>query len=660
MRGLARHLLARRTVLAVALIVLAVLPALANPYLTYVVNIALIYVILAVGLNLLLGYAGQFAFANAALFGIGAYATGLLQLRLGWPFWLALPGGAVFTALAGLVVALPALRLSGLYLALATMAFAQFTQWTLLNWERVTFGAGGFKIPPPSFAFVGLSSSTGVYVLTLVLTAALVGAAWNTVRSRIGRALVALRDSEVAAETLGVDLARYKTLAFGMSAFYAGAAGGLYSAALNFVAPEGFDLFQMVVHFSMVVVGGLGSVWGAVLGAAVLVGMQEALRAFKGAQEIAFGLLLMTSIVFLPEGLVSVLRRRVPGWGEPLRRTTGLETGRSPRHRDGGPRNGPPNPPTADRGAADLGTGHPADRGAADLATGNPADRGAADPRIVGIGSAGGGIAAPRKEFPRELTIHELGISFGGVRALDGVDLDVEAGEIRGVIGPNGAGKTTLINVVSGFHRPDHGEVRLGPVALTGLKASDVAARGVTRTFQTTHLFRGMTVLENVMTGLHLQLRSGMVAAALDRRHVRDEEADAAARARRTLAFVGMEAFADRVATELSFGQQRLVEVARALVSEPTVLLLDEPAVGLSVTRVAEFDALLRRIRDERGVTIVMVEHVIRLVMDVSDRVTVLNYGRKIAEGTPEEIRRNPTVIEAYLGKELDARRPAP
>jgi branched-chain amino acid transport system ATP-binding protein len=201
--------------------------------------------------------------------------------------------------------------------------------------------------------------------------------------------------------------------------------------------------------------------------------------------------------------------------------------------------------------------------------------------------------------------------------------------------------------------------VLLDGAPVTGRSASRIAARGLTRTFQTTQLFRGMTVLENVMTGRHLHLRAGVLAAALDRPAVRAEEAAAAAEAGRALAFVGMEAFTDRVATALSFGQQRLIEVARALVTEPKVLLLDEPAVGLSVTRVAQFDALLRKIREEHGVTIVMIEHVIRLVMEVSDRVTVLDYGRKIAEGVPGEIRSDPAVIEAYLGKELDARRPA-
>jgi branched-chain amino acid transport system permease protein len=307
----------RRNVFALAGVALVVLPALANPYLLYVTNIALIYVILAVGLNLLLGYAGQFAFANAALFGIGAYATGLLQVKLGLPFWIAFPGAVLFTTLIGLLVALPALRLSGLYLALVTLAFAQLTQWLMLNWERVTFGAGGFKVPPLTFG--RLSPELGLYYLTLLLAGLLVAGAWNTVRSGVGRAFVAVRDSEVAAEALAIDLARYKAIAFSMSALYAGVAGGLYSAALSFVAPEGFDLFQMVVQFSMVVVGGLGSVWGSVLGAGLLVGLQETLRAFKGGQEIAFGLLLMACIVFLPDGIISLVKRRARCWEEPLR-----------------------------------------------------------------------------------------------------------------------------------------------------------------------------------------------------------------------------------------------------------------------------------------------------------------------------------------------------
>jgi branched-chain amino acid transport system ATP-binding protein len=254
------------------------------------------------------------------------------------------------------------------------------------------------------------------------------------------------------------------------------------------------------------------------------------------------------------------------------------------------------------------------------------------------------------------LAVSDVSIAYGGVAALDGVNIDVPQAEIRGIIGPNGAGKTTLLNVICGMSRPDRGDVQLNGESLVGLKPSQIAARGLGRTFQTSQLFKGLTVLENMMVGLHLKTRAGLFASALSAKAMREEERELADRARRALDFVGFGDFADRPGTALSFGQSRIVEIARTLIHEPKVVLLDEPAVGLSLNRIAEFDRLLRRIRDERGVTLVMIEHVIRLVMEVSDRVTVLSYGRNIAEGKPAEIRENREVIEAYLGKELHAR----
>jgi branched-chain amino acid transport system permease protein len=313
-------LFGRRNVLLAMLLVAAAAPSFLNAYYVFVANTILIYVLLAIGLNILVGNTGQLAFANAAMFGIGAYGTGLLQVHFGWPFWLAFPSGAVIATAVGLAISLPALRLSGLYLALSTLAFAQFTQWVFLNWESVTFGAGGFKTPAISFAPLPISKTMGLYYLSLILVIVLFVLAQNLVRSRIGRAFVAVRDSEIAAQSLGVDLLRYKALAFGISGFYAGIAGGLYSAMLNFVSPEGYDLFQMVIQKAMIVVGGLGSIAGSVLGASALVSILEILRKVKGFQEIVFGAILVGFILFMPGGIIGFLKAKVRGWEEPLHR----------------------------------------------------------------------------------------------------------------------------------------------------------------------------------------------------------------------------------------------------------------------------------------------------------------------------------------------------
>jgi branched-chain amino acid transport system permease protein len=307
-----------RIVLPVLLVVALLAPAVLNQYLRFVVTLFFIYAILALGLNVLLGYAGQFAFANAAFFGWGAYTTALFQIKVGLPFAVALPLGALVTAAVGAVVGLPALRLRGLYLAIVTLAFGEVTYWAMIHWPGLTGGASGLRAPAPNFGALGIPQALGMYYLCLAVAVGLFAAAWGIVRSRIGRAFVAVRDFEIAAQALSVNLTHVKTAAFVLSAFYAGVAGGLHSATLRFVAPETFDLFQMVLQFAMVVVGGLGSVIGSSLGAGLVLGLRESLRAAVSIQEILFGGLLIVCIVFLPRGLVSLLRWQGSPWTEHL------------------------------------------------------------------------------------------------------------------------------------------------------------------------------------------------------------------------------------------------------------------------------------------------------------------------------------------------------
>ncbi|HZQ02356.1 MAG TPA: branched-chain amino acid ABC transporter permease [Reyranella sp.] len=311
-------LIGNRSFLSLLFAALLVLPAFANQYTLFVGNLMMLYIILAMGLNILVGFAGQLAFSNAAIYGIGAYATALLQVHLGWSFWTAAPVGAVSAMLIGTLLAFPALRLSGIFLALATLAFAQATQWVLWHWQSVTFGAGGFRVPAPDFGWMPVKPDYGIYFVSWAVTVGLLLFTWRIMRSRIGRAFVAMRDGEIAAQSLGIDLLTYKATAFALSGFYAGVAGALYSGLLGFVSPEAFDLFQMIIQKAMIVVGGLGSVVGAVLGASLLVFLMEVLREFKSTQEIVFGALLIAFMVFQPHGLVVFLKRWLPGWQEPL------------------------------------------------------------------------------------------------------------------------------------------------------------------------------------------------------------------------------------------------------------------------------------------------------------------------------------------------------
>jgi branched-chain amino acid transport system permease protein len=290
----------------------------ANQFYLYVATLVLIYIILTLGLNILVGYAGQLAFASAAMFGIGAYAAGLLIKRFDVPYWLAAPSGVIAAMAVGTLLALPALRLSGIYLALATLAFAQCTLWVMTHWISVTYGASGFTIRSVDFWPLPVNSDQGMYYLSWICCVALLLLTRNLIQSRIGRAFVALRDHEIAAQSLGIHLLKYKALAFALSGFYAGVAGVLFAGLLTFIGPESFGLQQVVLQLAAMVMGGTATVAGSVLGGFLIVFVQELVRDFKFSIEITFGALLALFIILRPAGLIDLIRLVRPNWREKL------------------------------------------------------------------------------------------------------------------------------------------------------------------------------------------------------------------------------------------------------------------------------------------------------------------------------------------------------
>lgn len=301
----------RKAAWAIAFAALALLPLASNSYTQYIWNLILINIIAVIGLNLIIGYAGQFAFAHSAFMGISAYMTALLMAKWGLPFLVTVPVSGVLTALIGCAVGVPALRVRGVYLALTTVAFAEFVQWIFVHWDAVTRGVEGIHVAMPDF-LEGVQRDKGMFYVILPVTFLMIGLAGLILQSKLGRAFAAMRDSEVAAESVGIDLAMTKVTAFALSAFYAGIAGSLYAVALGYVVPQSFALFQVFVLFSMVVIGGMGSLAGSILGAVVLTALPEGLRSTQGVQEIIYGVILTGSIFFMPFGIAGALQRR--GW----------------------------------------------------------------------------------------------------------------------------------------------------------------------------------------------------------------------------------------------------------------------------------------------------------------------------------------------------------
>ncbi|MBV9826157.1 MAG: branched-chain amino acid ABC transporter ATP-binding protein/permease [Alphaproteobacteria bacterium] len=617
---------------------------------------ALTYAALALGLNIVVGLAGLLDLGYAAFFAIGAYAYGVAaswQIAPEWSsfweffrtlgmvarfhdtggdvvhfqvsFWLMMPVAAVVTAFFGVLFGAPTLRLRGDYLAIVTLGFGEIVPIVVRNIPSVTNGAMGLNgvMAPQLFGWSFGVNATPYYYVGLGLVALLILTSQRLKFSRIGRAWMAIREDEIAAAAMGVNRVKMKLMAFATGAAFAGATGTLFVAKLQTATPEMFGFPVSVMILVMIVFGGIGSVWGVVLGALILQMLQswfledlsQWLHALgrlidvdwlqqielSSSIELIFGVILVLMMLYRREGLIPATRRVAALTPEEQTAQVALVE--------------------ADRRSFD---------------------------RLQGLGAIAPAIDAAGPL----LAIDNLTVRFGGLTALRSVSLNMPAHSVLAVIGPNGSGKSTLFNTVTGLVQPNEGIVRFAGEEITSRAPHIVLNRGIARTFQNIRLFPNLTVLENVLIGMHARLRTGMFSALVRLPGTQHEEHMAREHALEILAVFGNRLLprVDHVVSGLSYANRRRVEIARALASQPKLLLLDEPTAGMNPAETLELAEQIKSL-NKLGLSVVLIEHKLDVVVNLAQKVIVLDHGEKIAEGTPSEVRRNEEVIRAYLGR---------